>query len=164
MRIITSLFLSIVFIANFSCSKQEIEDTVQSPLTDIIQGTWNVTSVKYRQEIGLAFFTHKSITQLGSFTFTADSTYHNVNFAYLFALNDSIGTIPVGGNSNQNGYYSFAEDPDKLDVQELTTGFPFVYETYNRTANTMTLIYEDRGTDVNGVKLVDRYTFDLVKQ
>lgn len=160
------LFIGLIAFSLFaisSCSKQPIEDVTQAALSDIIVGNWKVATVKYTQEIDVASFSYTSHQQSGFFTFTEDSTYHNVNFTYKVAVDGE--AIDFGGQTSQNGYYVLPEkDLDQIEVADQQSSSIVRYETRLRTAASMTLIYEYIEFDaVTGFKLVDRYSFDLIK-
>lgn len=163
MRIIlSSLFVLFLFTFN-SCSKKPIEDVTQSALTDMLVGNWKVVSVKYTQEFGVATMSNKSSQAFGTFTFTGDSTYHNVSYLYTVTIDDV--SVDVPGQVSQHGYYSLVEDDeDQIEVNDRQSASIVRYETRVRTATSMTLIYEFKDVDVlSGAKIVDRYTFDLIK-
>ncbi len=163
MRILFSGLIAFSLFAISSCSKQPIEDVTQAALSDILVGNWKVTSVKYTQEIDVASLSYTSHQASGFFTFTEDSTYHDVNFTYKVAVDGQ--SVDIAGQTSQNGYYSLPEkDLDQIEVIDKQSSSIVRYETRLRTATSMTLIYQyieyDAGT---GFKLVDRYSFNLVK-
>lgn len=159
---LTSLFAISLF-AFSSCSKQEIEDGNQAALVDILEGNWQVASVKYTQQIGLSSVTHTSTQANGAFTFTSDSTYHSVGFTYSLEAGGQVVNVP--DQVSQNGYYSFVEkDEDEIQVVDQQSGSIVTYQTRLRTASSMTLDYEFKDTDIiTGIKTVNRYTFTLAK-
>lgn len=163
MRILLSSLFALSLFAFTSCSKQPIEDVTQAALENILVGTWKVASVKYTQEFGIASTTNTSFAASGNFTFTPDSTYHDVNYTYKITVEDV--SVDVPGRVSQNGYYSLLEsDDDKIEVIDRQSSSIVRYETRLRTASSMTLIYEFKDVEpTTGSKLVDRYTFSLVK-
>lgn len=163
MRILLSGLFALSLFTFTSCSKQPIEDVTQAALENILVGTWKVTSVKYTQELGIASSTNTSNTASGNFTFTPDSTYHDINYTYKISVENV--SIDVPGQVSQNGYYSLLEsDDDLIEVIDRQSSSIVRYETRLRTSSSMILIYEFKDVEpTTGAKIVDRYTFSLQK-
>jgi|TARA_R110002124_G_scaffold175581_5_gene343397 hypothetical protein len=163
MRILFAGLFAISLFASTSCSKQPIEDVSQAALAEILVGNWKVVSVKYTSEFGISAISYKSIQAVGSFTFTSDSTYHDVNFVYQFPVEGE--SVQVADQVSQNGYYSLVEnDEDLIEVNDRQSSSIVRYNTRLRTASSMIIIYEFKDVDLTtGIKSVDRYSFEVVK-
>jgi hypothetical protein len=147
-----------------SCSKQDISLPEQAALDAILIGEWKVESVKQRIETGPSFVTFTSDVAVGSFTFTPDSTYHSVNFAYSLP-NEIDPDVPLIFNLNETRYGNYViSNADQLAVNEKSSNLIITYSTISRTETSMVLYYEFF-TDIPGTsdKQKERYTFQLTK-
>lgn len=163
---ILSVFAIAVGLIFSSCSKQDVSLPEQAELASILVGSWNVTSVKYRDENGTSYSTGSSTTATGTFNFTIDSCYFNSSFLYLKNISidgKALPPVPIQDVQSGNGKYQIIT-PERFLVADEVTGFTLAYNTLNRTATSMTLYYEIIAPiPLTDFKRKQRYTYELTK-